>query len=143
QVSFHDPTTPGTDVLGGLVIELPLFSHVGDQIRASTALTAAERSRLGAAESELAGALVAAYRRWQAAGETVAALDHDVVPAQEHAAELARQAYREGSRDLATALTAERDLAAVRADLVAARGDLATAWIELQLAAGEEPGHAP
>jgi cobalt-zinc-cadmium efflux system outer membrane protein len=142
QVSFHDPTTPGTDVMGGLVLELPLFSHVGDQIRASVATAAAERSRAGAAEAELAGALVAAYRRWQAAGETVAALDHDVVPAQQHAAELARQAYREGSRDLATALTAERDLAGVRADLVAARGDLATAWIELQIAAGEEPGHA-
>jgi outer membrane protein, heavy metal efflux system len=143
QVSFQDPTTPGTDVLGGLVIDVPVFSHVGDQVRAASASTAAERARLAAAEAELAGALVAAYRRWQAAGETVAALERDVVPPQEHAADLAAQAYREGSRDLATALTAQRDLAAVRADLAASRGELAAAWIELEVAAGQEPGNAP
>ena len=127
QGSFHDPTTPGTDVLAGLVVDLPVFAHVGDQLRATTAATMAERARLAAADSELAGALFAAYRRWQAAGETVAALDRDVLPAQTHATDLASQAYREGSRDLSTALQAERDLAAVRAELAAARGDLANA----------------
>ncbi len=140
QGSFRDPTTPGVDVLAGVTLDLPVFAHVGDQVRAADAGTAVERARLATAEAMLAGDLVAAYRRWQAAGETAAALAKDVVPAQERATQLAEQAYKEGARDLGTALQAERDLAAVRADLATARADLAVAWIELQVAAGVEPG---
>jgi len=140
QVSFDDPTTPGTDVLGGLLIDVPIFARTGDQIRAASARAAAERARLAAEDAQLGGELVAAYRRWQAASETVAALERDVLPAQERAAALATQAYREGARDLSTALQADRDLAGLRADLATARGELATAAIELQVAAGEEPG---
>ena len=66
QVSIDDPTTPGTDVFGGLAVELPVFARVGDQLRAARATTAAERARLATTEADLDGSLVAAYRRWQA-----------------------------------------------------------------------------
>jgi outer membrane protein TolC len=135
--SFNDPTLTGTDVFGGLAIELPLFGHVGDQARAAARDTGAARARLAAVDGELAGALVAAYQRWQGATERVASLERDVLPAQQRASTLAQQAYREGARDLATALQAARDLAAVDAELANARIDVAQAWVELEIAAGK------
>ena len=138
QVSIYDPTQPGTDVLVALSLELPVFARIGDRARSATATAAAERARLAVTEAELGAGLVAAYRRWQAATEQLAGLEKDVVPAQERAAALSAQAYREGARDLASALQADRDLTAVRAEVNAARADVATAWAELQLAAGED-----
>lgn len=140
QSSFFDPTEPRTDMMVGLTVELPVFSRIGTQVRAAQALTKAERGRLAAADARLAGDLVAAFSRWQAATELSTGLERDVLPIQDKAATLAQQAYREGARDLASALQAERDRAAVRSEIAGARIDAATAWIELQLAAGEDPG---
>ena len=140
QSSFLDPTQPGIDVLVGLTVEVPVFSRIGTQVRAAQALTKAERGRLAAADARLAGDLVAAFSRWEAAAERSTTLERDVLPIQDKAATLAQQAYREGARDLASALLAERDRAAVRSEIAGARIDAATAWIELQLAAGEDPG---
>ncbi|CAN5754916.1 hypothetical protein BH11MYX3_BH11MYX3_45240 [soil metagenome] len=138
--SFWDPTEPRTDVMVGLSIELPIFSRIGDQLRAAHAQTTAERARLAAGDARLIGELFAAYRRWEAAMERLTVLERDVLPAQDRAAKLASQAYREGARDLASALLVERDRTAVTSEIADAKVDLATAWIELQLAAGGEPG---
>lgn len=138
QVSMFDPTQPGTDVLVGLSLDLPVFARVGARTRSAAATAAAERARLAVTETQLGAGLVAAYRRWQAAAETLAALEKDIVPAQERAARLSAQAYREGARDLASALQASRELTAVRAEVIASRADLATAWAELQVSAGED-----
>ena len=53
---------------------------------------------------------------------------------------LASQSYREGARDLASALLSERDRTAVRTEIAEAKITAATAWIELALAAGGDPG---
>lgn len=140
QVSLSDPTTPGTDVMLGIGLDLPLFARIGDRARAARASAAAKRASVAVAEVELGASLVAAYRRWQAASETLDGLVRDIVPAQERAAALSAQAYREGARDLASALWAYRDLTTVRAEVIAARADLATAWVDLQLAAGYDLG---
>jgi outer membrane protein TolC len=89
-------------------------------------------------ETELDAGLAAAFERWRAAVDTLGALEREVIPAQERAAALSAQAYREGARDLASALQAERDLAAVRAEVNAARADAGIAWEDLQLAAGTD-----
>lgn len=137
SASFNDPTNDNrTDAYGGLVLEFPLFGHVGDQVTAAERDIAAARLRLGAVDSELAGRLVAAYQHWRATSEKVAALDHDVMPAQQRAAQQAQQAFREGARDLSTALQATRDLTSVAGELANARVDAAQAWIDLELAAG-------
>jgi cobalt-zinc-cadmium efflux system outer membrane protein len=138
QSSAFDPTQPGVDVLAALTLDLPVFAHVGDQVRGARATESAEQARAAATTAELDGELVAAFRRWQAASVTAESLEKTVLPAQERATQLAHQAYREGARDLSTALQADRDLASTRADLSAARGELAAAWIELELAAGED-----
>ena len=127
----------------GVALELPLFAHdrrqgargAGDARRRSA-------SRLAATEAELSGRLVAAYARWQAASERLAALEKDVIPAQEKAAALSMQAYREGARDLSSAVLAERDLASARAELNDARAQAALAYANLVVAAGEMI-HAP
>jgi outer membrane protein TolC len=132
-----------TDAAIGISVELPLFAHVGDRARAARALETAQRARLAVTDAELGAGLYATYRRWQAANERLHSLERDVAPAQERAAALSAQAFREGARDLASALQAERDLAAVRAEVNAARADTAEAFADLQLAAGEPVGRAP
>ena len=64
-----------------------------------------------------------------------------VPPPQTQAAALSMQAYREGARDLSSALVAERDLATARAELNDARAQAALAYADLVIAAGED--HAP
>ncbi|HUJ62999.1 MAG TPA: TolC family protein [Kofleriaceae bacterium] len=146
EVSLDDPTLEPqgkNDARVGLSLELPVFSHVGDKARAARATREADRARLVATEHTLAGELVAAYRRWQAATDALHALERDVEPAQERAAALSAQAFREGARDLESALQAERDLAQVRAELNNARADAAIAFADLELAAGQEIDGAP
>jgi len=65
-------------------------------------------------------------------------MERDVVPAQDRAAALSMQAYREGARDLSSALVAERDLAAARAETNDARATAARAFAELAQAVGED-----
>ncbi|MEO8552948.1 MAG: TolC family protein, partial [Kofleriaceae bacterium] len=140
SASFNDPTMTMDpfDVYAGLALDLPLFGHLGDHATAARHDTAAARARLAAVERALGAALVAAVERWQAARERMTGLETEVVPAQQKAARLAAQAFREGARDLATALQAARDQAAVDAELANARIDTAQAWIELALAAGKD-----
>jgi cobalt-zinc-cadmium efflux system outer membrane protein len=139
ELRFDDPTNAGqNDYMIGVALDLPLFSKIGDRTRAARATAAAQRARLAVTEAELSASLVAAFHTWQAAQERLRALETVVVPAQERAAALSAQAFREGARDLAYALTAERDLAAVRAEVNAARAEAAAAWAEVKLAAGVE-----
>jgi outer membrane protein TolC len=141
EVLVDDPTNEHqTDVMLGVSLELPIFAHVGDRTRAARALEEAQRARLAVTETALGASLVAAYKTWQAATERLQAIERDVLPAQERAAAMAAAAYREGARDLAFALQAERDLAAVRAERVGALADAATAYALLQAAAGDEVG---
>jgi outer membrane protein TolC len=142
--SYDDLTQTGatplarTDVFAGLAFELPLFGHIGDQLRAARAETAAAKLRLEGVDVELVAGLVAAYQRWQAATERVTALEKDVMPAQQRATRLAQQAYREGARDLSTALLATRDQQAVAAELANARIESGLAWQAVMLSAGTD-----
>ncbi|HEY5944371.1 MAG TPA: TolC family protein [Kofleriaceae bacterium] len=131
-----------TDAVVGISIELPIFARVGDRARAARAQQTVARMRLAVTDAELGAGLFATYRRWQAATEKLQALERDVVPAQERAAALSAQAFREGVRDLSSAVQAQRDLAVVQAEVNGARADAAAAFADLQLAAGEEVGRA-
>jgi outer membrane protein TolC len=127
-----------TDARIGVSLELPVFAHIGDRARAARATATAQRARLAALDAELGGRLSAAYARWRAATERLTAMERDVLPAHDRAATLSMQAYREGARDLSSALVAERDLASVRAEINDARATAALAFAELVQAAGEE-----
>jgi cobalt-zinc-cadmium efflux system outer membrane protein len=127
-----------TDARIGVSLEVPVFARIGARARAAREAAQAQRARLAALDAELGGRLAAAYSRWRAATERLAALEHDVIPAHDKAAALSMQAYREGARDLSSALVAERDLASVRAEVNDARATAALAFAELALAAGED-----
>lgn len=127
-----------TDARIGVSLELPIFAQIGARARAAEATAQAQRTRLAALEAELGGRLSAAHRRWQGAVERLTALERDVLPAHVTAAALSMQAYREGARDLSSALVAERELAAVRAEINDARAAAALAFSELTVAAGED-----
>lgn len=143
DISITERDTPlgRTDLRIGVTLELPVFAHIGDRTRQARATADAQRMRLAALEAELGGRLVAAYQRWQAATERLAALEKAVIPAQTQAATLSMQAYREGARDLSSALVAERDLASARAELNDAQAQAALAYADLVVAAGGD--HAP
>jgi outer membrane protein TolC len=140
DVSITERNTPlgRTDLRIGITLDLPVFARIGDRARQARATAQAQRMRLAALEAELGGRLVAAYERWQAATERLASLEKDVIPAQEKAAALSMQAYREGARDLSSALVAERDLASARAELNDARAQAALAYADLAIAAGDD-----
>jgi cobalt-zinc-cadmium efflux system outer membrane protein len=147
EIDLVDPTLTdtsgnliGPDAHVGVILELPVFAKIGDRVRAARATAAAQRARLATTDAQLGAALVAAYERWQAARARLHELETTVAPAQERAAKLAAQAYKEGARDLAYALQAERDFAAVSAAINEARADAALAFAELQLAVGDDAG---
>jgi len=127
-----------TDARISVSLELPVFARLDARARAAQATALAQRARLAALDAELGGRLAAAYARWRAATERLTALAHDVLPAHDKAAALSMQAYREGARDLSSALVAERDLTSVRAEINDARATAAVAFAELALAAGED-----
>jgi outer membrane protein TolC len=127
-----------TDARIGIALDLPVFARIGDRARAARATAQAQRARLAALDADLGGRLSAAYARWQAATERLTALEREVLPAHDRAAALSMQAYREGARDLSSALVAERDLTAVRAEINDARAAAALAFAELAQAAGED-----
>ena len=145
QVAFHDPTLTdpttnqllGPDASIGLALDLPIFARIGARAKSARVSVAAQRDRLAATESRLAGALVAAFERWDAATSQLQALSTEVLPLQQKASAQLEQAYREGTKDLSVVILAERDLAGVRAEVNAARADAAVAYAELELAAGE------
>jgi outer membrane protein TolC len=127
-----------TDARIGIALDLPVFARIGDRARAARATAQAQRARLAALDADLGGRLAAAHARWRAAIEQLTALERDVLPAHDRAAALSMQAYREGARDLSSALVAERDLTAVRAEINDARAAAALAFAELAQAAGED-----
>jgi cobalt-zinc-cadmium efflux system outer membrane protein len=136
EADVSDPTLPGTDVRVGLSLEIPLFGRTTPALRAARTARDAARRRREAALARVDAAIVAAYRRYQAALGRLDTLETEVAPAQREAARYARLAYQEGQGDLTQVLQAERSLLEVEAELVDARADAAIATADLRLAAG-------
>ena len=118
EVLVDDPTNEHkTDVMVGVSLELPLFAHVGDRTRVARALEDAERARLAVTDDRARRAgssrRTARGRRRPSGCKRSSAT---CCPRRSARRRSSATAYREGARDLAFALQAERDLAAVRAE---------------------------
>lgn len=131
-----DPGLPGTDFKLGVTLTVPLFARRGAAERAARARRDAAVVERDAALATVDGAVVASYRRLQAARQRARSLEHDVLPAQREAAELARSAYREGAGGLIAVLDAERALNDTEVEWIDARAEAALALIELEWAVG-------
>ena len=133
---LDDPTLPGDDFAIGLTLELPLLGKTGATERAAAARQKAALVERDAALAGLDGALVAGYRRYQAARGRALTLADQVLPAQREAAELARKAYQEGQGGLVAVLEADRTLAEAAAEAIEALADADSALADLIWAAG-------
>lgn len=139
EVDAFEATGAPTDVLVSLAVDLPLFGRGARRVAAARARVAAEEATATALARQVSAEVTAARRRWDAATRRVRGLTDELVPAQERAAALTREAYREGEADLVTVIQTERDLLEVRGEQVDAEVDAAEAWADLERVAGGAP----
>ena len=135
-VAQDDPTTPGTDVIGGLSFEAPVLSLRGGAIaHARAQQTLAELT----AETDLrrfTAQLGDAYRQSEAAALRARALANDVLPALEEALRMTEGGYRDGRLDLLRVLEAQRAVLEARLATLDARAAWQRALAELERAIG-------
>jgi outer membrane protein TolC len=135
---LDDPTLPGNDFRVGLEVQVPFFGKTGAAVSAAEASARASDADRRAAHADVDGAIVAAYRRLEAATVKARALAGQALPAQRQAAELAHVAYREGRGGLADVLLADRALTELELELVDSLAEAAQARAELESAVGGE-----
>jgi cobalt-zinc-cadmium efflux system outer membrane protein len=135
-VSQFDPTTPGTDVLGGLSFELPLLNQRGGAIARARAEKQLAASEEAADLALLRAELEAAYREAEGALAQLQALHDDVLPALLEARQMSEESYRSGRMDLLRLLEAQRALLESQIAEVSARAGYGRALAELERAAG-------
>ena len=144
SVAQDDPTTPGTDVIGGLSFEAPVLSLRGGAIaRARAEQSLAELT----AETDLrrfTAQLGDAYRQSEVAALRARALAGEVLPALEEALQMTEGGYREGRVDLLRVLDAQRAVLEARLAALDARAAWQRALAELERASGTPiEGEAP
>jgi cobalt-zinc-cadmium efflux system outer membrane protein len=146
-VNHADPTLPGTDIIVGISVELPVLSlRRGAIARAEAQRTLADANAQADARW-LQADLLDAYRRTQVARLRLRALRDQVLPAMEEARNMTEEGYRSGRIDLIRLLEAQRALL----DSRLAEAEAAASWnravADLERAAGadfaEGDAHAP
>jgi cobalt-zinc-cadmium efflux system outer membrane protein len=109
-LSTFDPTLPGTDVIFGLSLELPVLNQRQGEIERARAERALAQSAAQSGERRLRGELRDAYLRSEAAGSELRALHEQVLPAIQEAKTMTDEGYRDGYVDLLRVLDAQRAL---------------------------------
>jgi cobalt-zinc-cadmium efflux system outer membrane protein len=109
-LSTFDPTLPGTDVVFGLSLELPLLNQRQGEIARARAERALAQTAAQSGERRLRGELRDAYLRSEAAGTELRALHEQVLPAIQEAKTMTDEGYRDGYVDLLRVLDAQRAL---------------------------------
>lgn len=136
SVAQDDPTTPGTDVIGGLSFEAPVLSlRAGAIARARAEQGLAELT----AETDLrrfTAQLGDAYRQSEAAALRARALASEVLPSLEEALRMTEGGYRDGRVDLLRVLDAQRAVLEARLAALDARASWQRALAELERAVG-------
>jgi outer membrane protein TolC len=122
-----------------LTVEFPFGGRYAEKRAAALQRERAARTEKDAAQRSSDGALVAAYRRWQAAASRARSLEADVLPAQREATRLASLAYKEGGNDLTAVLQQERALLDAEREAADARAESAAAYADVQWAMGIRP----
>jgi cobalt-zinc-cadmium efflux system outer membrane protein len=109
-LSTLDPTLPGTDVIFGLSLELPLLNQRQGEIARARAERALAQTAAQSGERRLRGELRDAFLRSEAAGTELRALHEQVLPAIQEAKTMTDEGYRDGYVDLLRVLDAQRAL---------------------------------
>jgi len=135
-VAQDDPTTPGTDVIGGLSFEAPLLSLRGGAIAHARAQQALAELTAETDLRRLTAQLGDAYRQSEAAALRARALANDVLPSLEEALRMTEGGYRDGRLDLLRVLDAQRAVLEARLAALEARVTWQRALAQLERAVG-------
>jgi cobalt-zinc-cadmium efflux system outer membrane protein len=137
-VNQGDPTLPGTDVIVGLALDLPVMSlRSGPIARAQAQRTLAETT-FALDLQRLRSDLADASRRTEGASAKLRSLRTQVLPAMKEARDLTEDAYRLGRADLLRLLEAQRALLETELAEVDAVSAWARAVADLERAAGRD-----
>jgi len=143
-VAQDDPTTPGTDVIGGLSFEAPVLSLRGGAIAHARAEQALAELTAETDLRRLTAQLGDAYRQSEAAALRARALENDVLPSLEEALRMTEGGYRDGRVDLLRVLDAQRAVLEARLAALEARVTWQRALAQLERAIGTAAeGEAP
>jgi cobalt-zinc-cadmium efflux system outer membrane protein len=146
-VNHGDPTLPGTDVIVGLSVELPVLSLRRGAIARAQAQRTLVDANAQADARRLQADLLDAYRRTQVAHLRLHALREQVLPAMEEARNMTEEGYRSGRIDLIRLLEAQRALLDSRLAEAEAAASWNRAMADLEKAAGADfaqgDAHAP
>jgi len=135
-VAQDDPTTPGTDLIGGLSFEAPVLSLRGGAIAHARAEQDLAELTAQADLRRLTAQLTDAYRQSEAAALRARALASDVLPSLEEALRMTEGGYRDGRVDLLRVLDAQRALLEARLAALDAQATWQRALAELERAIG-------
>jgi len=135
-VAQDDPTTPGTDVIGGLSFEAPVLNLRGGAIARARAEQSLAELTADIDLRRLTAQLGDAYRQSEAAALRARALADDVLPSLEEALRMTEGGYRDGRLDLLRVLDAQRALLEARLAALEARASWQRALAELERAIG-------
>lgn len=116
----------------GVSLTVPIWDRRKGPVAAAEAQLSKSTLGLEAREYAVRQELVIAYKQYEIAQNTVAALEGGVVSQAQSALKVAEAAYRFGERGLIDVLDAQRVFRAARADLINSRFDLAVALVEIQ-----------
>lgn len=116
----------------GVSVTVPIWDRRKGPVAAAEAQLSKSTYGLEAREYAVRQELVIAYKQYEIAQNTVAALEGGVVSQAQSALKIAEAAYRFGERGLIDVLDAQRVFRAARADLINSRYDLAVALVEIQ-----------
>jgi cobalt-zinc-cadmium efflux system outer membrane protein len=145
-VSAFDPTQPGTDVIFGLSLEVPILDQRKGPIERARAQRTLAETSMRLQERQLRADLLDAYRRTQAASAELRALRERVLPAMQQAKDMTQEGYQAGRVDLLRVLEAQRALLESRIAEAGSFAAWARAVADLERAAGADfaagGGHA-
>lgn len=136
ETEAFDSSLPGADVRVTLNLDVPLLGRrlaARDTAAAERAAMEAERATV---LTRARGAVVAAWRQYDAARGQTAAFAGVVVPAAKEAARLAEVAYQQAQGGLMPVLQAQRSLGEVQKEWLDSQLAAATALAELERASG-------
>jgi outer membrane protein, heavy metal efflux system len=135
-VNVGDPTLPGTDVIGGAALELPVLNLRGGAIARARAQQAVADAQAVLDARRLFADLRDAYHRSEGAGQRARALRESVLPAIEEARKMTEEGYRAGRVDLLRLLEAQRAVLDARLALAEATASYGRAFADLERAVG-------
>jgi cobalt-zinc-cadmium efflux system outer membrane protein len=137
-VNLSDPTLPGTDIILGLALDVPLLNLRAGPIDRARAQRALAEQTVSADFAKLRADLRDSFRRAEGAAAKLRVLRDDVVPSSQEARDMTEDGYRSGRVDLIRLLEAQRAYLESRLAEAEATANWGRAVADLERASGND-----